>query len=172
MTDLQATPAGLAGVDLTTRATISDFLFMEARLLDEHDYDGWLELWHNAGVYLVPANGDNIDPDRQVSIIYDNRRRLSRRVEQLQTGYRYAQLPQSRTQHFITNIEVAEGDDGRFSVRCAYMIMEARFGNVRNWAGRALFELVPDASGELRILGKTVIFIDNDLPVNTMAFLP
>jgi 3-phenylpropionate/cinnamic acid dioxygenase small subunit len=172
MTDLQVDPFKLTSVDDGVRTNVSEFLFREARLLDEHDYDGWLELWDDAGVYVVPANGEDIDPEHQVSIIYDNRRRLGRRVEQLQTGYRYAQLPQSRTQHFISNIEVAASDDARLHVRSAYMIMEARFGNVRCWAGRAQHELVAPTDGQLRILRKAIVFIDNDLPVNTLAFLP
>jgi 3-phenylpropionate/cinnamic acid dioxygenase small subunit len=163
------THSSLSTIDATA---VAAFLYHEARLLDEHDYDAWLELWHDQGIYLVPANGEPDDPERQVSLIYDNRGRLGRRVQQLQTGYRYAQLPQSRTQHFVTNVEVAEDDAGTVLTRCAYMIMEARFGNVRTWAGRAEHQLVPDESGTLRILRKTVIFIDNDLPVTSLGFLP
>jgi 3-phenylpropionate/cinnamic acid dioxygenase small subunit len=150
----------------------SAVLFREARLLDEHDYDGWLELWDKAGVYLVPANGDGIDPEEKVSLIYDNFGRLARRVAQLQTGYRHAQLPQSRTQHYITNVEVLESTGERLHVRSGYFIMESRFGNVRPWPGRAFHELVRDDGGELRILRKTVVFIDNDQPVNSLGFLP
>jgi 3-phenylpropionate/cinnamic acid dioxygenase small subunit len=157
----------------TNEATgVACFLYREARLLDEHDYDAWLELWHEEGVFLVPANGEPGNPERQVSLIYDNRGRLGRRVQQLQTGYRYAQLPQSRTQHFVTNVEVSDEEAGVIRARSAYMIMEARFGNVRTWAGRAEHELVPDAAGALRILRKTVVFIDNDQPVTTLGFLP
>jgi 3-phenylpropionate/cinnamic acid dioxygenase small subunit len=169
MSDRQTT---VIPVDGATRAAVSDFLFREARLLDEHDYDGWLELWDDAGVYLVPANGEDTDPERQVSLVYDNRQRLGRRVAQLQTGYRYAQLPQSRTQHYVTSIEIAGDHPERLDVRCAYLIMEARFGNVRTWAGRAQHVLARGDAGELRILRKTVVFIDNDLPVTTLGFLP
>jgi 3-phenylpropionate/cinnamic acid dioxygenase small subunit len=161
-----------AGADLATRTAVSDFLFREARLLDDHDYDAWLELWDDNGIYLVPANGDEIDPDRKASYIYDNRRRLGSRVAQMQTGYRHAQLPQSRTQHWVSNIEIlAEGAD-QLHVRSAYMIVEARFGNVRMWPGRALHDLGRGEGGELRILRKTVIFLDNDLPITTLGFLP
>jgi 3-phenylpropionate/cinnamic acid dioxygenase small subunit len=163
------TGSSLSAIDATG---VAAFLYREARLLDEHDYDAWLELWHDQGILLVPANGEPGDPERRVSMIFDNRGRLGRRVQQLQTGYRYAQLPQSRTQHFVTNVEVGEDDAGVILTRCAYMIMEARFGNVRTWPGRAEHQLVPDESGTLKILRKTVVFIDNDQPVTTLGFLP
>lgn len=164
--------APLAGPDLPTRHAVSDFLFREARLLDDHDYDAWLELWDDRGIYLVPANGDDLDPESKVSFIYDNRGRLGRRVAQIQTGYRHAQLPQSRTQHWTSNIEILQDTGDRIQVRSACLIMEARFGNVRTWPGRALHELGRGEDGELRILRKTVIFINNDLPVTTLGFLP
>jgi hypothetical protein len=50
--------------------------------------------------------------------------------------------------------------------------MEARFGNVRTWAGSARHELVRGDDEALLILRKTVVFIDNDLPVTTLGFLP
>jgi 3-phenylpropionate/cinnamic acid dioxygenase small subunit len=162
----------LQGADLETRLAVSDFLHREARLLDDHDYDAWLDLWDDRGTYLVPANGDDVDPERNVSFIYDNRARLGRRVAQMQTGYRYAQLPQSRTQHWVSNVEILEEMPERLSVRSAYLIVEARFGNVRTWPGRALHELVPGEDGGLRMQKKTVIFIDNDLPITTLGFLP
>jgi benzoate/toluate 1,2-dioxygenase beta subunit len=172
MSETQATISAGQGADPAVRLAVSDFLYREARLLDDHDYDAWLELWDDAGIYLVPANGDQTDPERSVSFIYDNRARLGRRVAQMQTGYRYAQLPQSRTQHWVSNIEILEEQPDRLLVRSAYLIMEARFGNVRTWAGRALHELAPAEEGGMRLLKKTVIFIDNDLPITTLGFLP
>jgi 3-phenylpropionate/cinnamic acid dioxygenase small subunit len=172
MSEIEAMVGETGGADDATRTAVADFLYREARLLDEHDYDAWLELWDDAGVYHIPANGDGTDPERQVSLVYDNRGRLGRRVAQLQTGYRYAQLPQSRTQHVVSNVEILGEDAGRLQVRCAYLIIEARFGNVRTWAGRARHELVRGEDEALLILRKTVVFIDNDLPVTTLGFLP
>jgi 3-phenylpropionate/cinnamic acid dioxygenase small subunit len=173
MSDTDSMASPVSGANTEARRAVADFLFREARLLDDHDYDEWLDLWDGAGIYLVPANGDDPDPDRQVSLIYDNRGRLGRRVAQMQTGYRHAQLPQSRTQHWVSNIEIVEESAERIEVRSAYLIIEARFGNVRIWPGRARHELARDPDdGELRMLKKTVVFIDNDLPVTTLGFLP
>jgi 3-phenylpropionate/cinnamic acid dioxygenase small subunit len=161
----------VSDLTLVSTAMAAEFLYTEARLLDEHDYDRWLELWDDDGLYWVPADRAT-DPDRQVSIICDNRQRLAMRVAQLQTGYRHAQLPQSRTQHFVTNVEVSESrPDGLIVVHSSYLVFEARFGEVQQWAGRATHELLQGADGALRILRKTVTLINNDLPLTSLAFL-
>jgi 3-phenylpropionate/cinnamic acid dioxygenase small subunit len=70
--------------DLLTR--IEQFLFLEAHLQDTHAYDEWEALWEDDAIYWVPANGQDTDPDKQMSIIYDNRSRIGIRIEQLKTG--------------------------------------------------------------------------------------
>jgi 3-phenylpropionate/cinnamic acid dioxygenase small subunit len=154
-------------------AEAAHFLFSEAERLDEHDYEGWLALWDDDdGIYWVPACGDDSDPTRDVSFVYDNRSRLTMRIRQLLTGFRYAQIPQSRTQHYISNVRVSPLGEDAVEVRSAYLIVEARFDEVHHWPGRATHELTRAADGELRIRRKTVVFINNDQPVTSMAFLP
>ena len=42
---------------------VTQFVYREARLQDEHAYDAWEALWTDDGVYWVPANGDGGDPE-------------------------------------------------------------------------------------------------------------
>ena len=59
---------------------VAAFLYREARLMDEHRYQEWLTLWESSDtLYWVPCNDDDIDPRRQVSIIYDDHDRLMQR---------------------------------------------------------------------------------------------
>jgi len=152
-------------------AEASAFLFREARLLDEHDYDAWLALWEDDGVYWVPANGEPVDPTTRASFVYDNRRRLEVRIRQLQTGHRYAQTPRSRTQHYVSNVEAERGEGNALLVRSACLVVEARFGEVHLWPGKALHELVRRGSNDWGIRRKTVTIVNNDQPVTSMAFL-
>jgi 3-phenylpropionate/cinnamic acid dioxygenase small subunit len=75
---------------------VEQFIYREARQQDEHRYAEWESLWTDDGVYWVPANGDDIDPEQQMSIIYDNRSRIGLRVRQLLSGRHYSQEPRSR----------------------------------------------------------------------------
>ncbi|MGO4837789.1 aromatic-ring-hydroxylating dioxygenase subunit beta, partial [Rhizobiaceae sp. 2RAB30] len=64
---------------------IEQFLFHEAHLQDTHAYDEWEALWENDAIYWIPANGHHIDPEKHMSIIYDNRSRIGIRIDQLKT---------------------------------------------------------------------------------------
>ncbi len=46
---------------------IEQFLYREARYADEHQYEHWEALWADDGIYWVPANGDDIDPEKEMS---------------------------------------------------------------------------------------------------------
>ena len=68
---------------------------MEARFQDEHQYEAWEALWTDDGIYWVPANGADIDPNRKMSIIDHNRSRISLRNSSNQRyGKRHTQTPQ------------------------------------------------------------------------------
>jgi 3-phenylpropionate/cinnamic acid dioxygenase small subunit len=153
-------------------ARAAEFLYAEARLLDSHDYDAWLALFDEDGYYWVPADGAT-DPDHQVAIVSEPVKRLRSRIVQLQTGYRHSQLPQSNTQHYITNVHVEDelDENGLIPVYSSYLVIEARFGHVQHWPGRAMHHLRLTADDELRIVRKTVVLINNDMPVPSMAFL-
>jgi 3-phenylpropionate/cinnamic acid dioxygenase small subunit len=92
----------------TLMSAVTAFIYKEARFQDEHQYEAWEALWTDDGVYWVPANGDDIDPEQQMSIIYDNRSRISLRIKQLLTGKRHTQTPQSRLRRLVSNIELMD----------------------------------------------------------------
>ena len=55
------------------------FLYREALLLDEGDYDAWLDLFMHDAVFWMPAwrneSEQTDDPDRELSLIYYQGRR-------------------------------------------------------------------------------------------------
>ncbi len=67
---------------------VTQWVYREARLQDEHRYDEWEALWTDDGIYWVPANGEGGDPEQEMSIIYDNRSRIALRIRQFHTGNR------------------------------------------------------------------------------------
>ena len=85
----------------TLMNAVTAFIYKEARFQDEHEYEAWEALWTDGGAYWVPANGVDIDPQRDMSIIYDNRSRIALRVKQLLTGKHHTQTPQSRLRRIV-----------------------------------------------------------------------
>jgi benzoate/toluate 1,2-dioxygenase beta subunit len=76
-------------------------------------------------VYWVPATTDaDIDPDRHISHIYDNRARIDTRVKLLQTGHRLSQVPASLMRRLISNIDVTAGDSGELVAESNFILAE------------------------------------------------
>ena len=157
-------------VDVDLLRSVEQFLFLEARLADEGDYDGWEALWTDDGVYWVPANGDDIDPTSQMSILFDNRSRIALRVRQLKHDKRHAQNPRSRLRRILGNIEVLDRDDGDVVVGANFFVYESRQRGTAIWGGRTEYRLRL-VDGSWRMARKKVMLVDNDRPLATLAFL-
>jgi 3-phenylpropionate/cinnamic acid dioxygenase small subunit len=153
----------------TPRERIEEFLFHEAKLIDDHRYDEWLALWTEDCLYWVPCNSDDADPARQAMIIYDNRARLDERVYRLTSGAAWAQQPRSRTRRLISNVEVRETDGG-YAVESNCLIAELRRSRQDLFAARVLHTLRP-AGASFRIALKKVLLLNNDEAIDNLTFL-
>ncbi len=152
------------------RHQIENFLYREARLMDEHAYDEWLSLWAEDALYWVPCNEDDIDPQRHVSIIYDNRARLEDRIERMKSGAAYAQDPKSRLRRMVSNVEVEEGDNGEVTVYSNFNLTELRRGRQDTFAGRTIHKLRPQGAS-FKIAYKKVLLVNNDEVIDNLTFL-
>lgn len=148
---------------------IEQFLFKEARLQDEHRYSEWEQLWTDDGRYWIPAFAD-ADPETTVSIIYDNRSRISSRVRQLETGYRYAQAPTSKIRRVLGNIELIGMEATDHVVEANFIMVEYALTRREVWAGRTRYHLRATAEG-IRMSLKLVNLLDQDGEVPAMGFL-
>ncbi len=164
----QVTTTGLA--DVVRHYEISQFLFREARLQDEHRFQEWEALWTEDAIYWVPANGEDIDPERDMSILYDNRSRIGLRIRQYLTGKRYSQLPASRLRRVIGNIEMLGDEEGGTRVTANMLLYESHRRGQIVWAARNEY-LLRKVDGEWRMAFKKVALVNNDAPLTTMAFL-
>ncbi|MGQ0837552.1 aromatic-ring-hydroxylating dioxygenase subunit beta [Actinokineospora sp.] len=150
---------------------IEQFLYREARLADEHDYTGWESLWTDDGLYWVPANGDDTDRMTQMSIIHDNRNRISTRIKQFSTGRRLSQVPASRLRRVVSNVEVLGiEENGDTTVEANFVLVESRERGKELWAGRYTYRL-RTVDDELRMSYKKVALVDNDRVIPTLSFL-
>lgn len=154
-----------------TLSAVTAFIYKEARLQDEHQYEAWEALWTDDAIYWVPANGADIDPEKQMSIIYDNRSRISLRIRQLLTGKHHTQTPQSQLRRLVSNIELIEGapsDD--IAVASNSLIFESSLRDDTIWGARNEYRL-RYVQGELRMAYKKVILVNNEKALFTLSFL-
>ena len=157
--------------DPSDLSLISAFLYREARLIDEHRYQEWLALWDERDtLYWVPCNEADIDPRRQVSIIYDDHERLVQRIERLQSGSVLAQQPLPRMRRVVSNVEIEAQEADVLTVGSNFILATARAGRQDLWAGRTVHRL--RARGEdTRILSKKVVLNNLDQEIPLLQFL-
>ncbi len=153
-----------AGVD----PAVAAFLFLEARLADEARYSEWEQLWDDDALYWVPMHPDD-DPERKVSYIYDNRRRIKSRVAQLNTGVRHSQTPPSVMRRILGNLEVLATEDDITTVAANFVLYEYRHA-LTTWAGRYAYRVRTGPAGP-RLSAKTVHLVNAGGPIPTMSFL-
>jgi benzoate/toluate 1,2-dioxygenase beta subunit len=152
-----------------TRQEGEDFLYREARLLDERRFEEWLALFTDDARYWIPPT-EHTDALREASLVYDDRETLFDRVERLRSPTAHSQAPPSRTRHFITNVEVEDGDDHMVTLYSNLIIYEARLGQERSFAGRCEHHLhFADDRWSIRL--KKVVFVSGDFPHFNLTFL-
>lgn len=168
MTDtaMRASPA--SNGDMLRR--IEQFLFLEARLQDTHAYDEWEALWTDDAIYWVPANGHDTDPEKEMSIIYDNRSRIGIRIRQLKTGRRHSQTPRSELARMISNVELVDQVGDEVEVRANVLIFEDNLRGETIWAARNEYRLRM-IGGKFQLVRKKVGLVNNHKPIYTLSFL-
>jgi 3-phenylpropionate/cinnamic acid dioxygenase small subunit len=152
------------------RQQVEQFIYYEADLMDEHRYDEWLALWTDDALYWVPSGGDDIDPKREISLIYDDRVRLQVRITRLKSGFAHAQEPKSRMRRVVSNIVTQEAENGDIVVFSNFLLTELRRGKQDTFAGRTIHRLRPD-NGSFRLASKKVLLVNNDEHIDNLTFL-
>ena len=152
------------------RQQVEQFIYHEADLMDEHRYDEWLALWTDDALYWVPSGGDDIDPKREISLIYDDRVRLQVRITRLKSGFAHAQEPKSRMRRVVSNIVTKEAENGDIDVFSNFLLIELRRGKQDTFAGRTVHRLRPD-NGSFRLASKKVLLVNNDEHIDNLTFL-
>ena len=159
--------------DPADRALLDDvtqFLYREARLQDEHAYDAWEALWTDDGIYWVPADGEGGDPEQVMSIIYDNRSRIALRIRQFHTGKRFSQTPRSRLRRLVSNVEILEQTGDQVRVTSNAMVFESHTRGDTIWASRNEHTL-RRIDGQWRMALKKVVLVNNTTALQSLAFL-
>lgn len=152
---------------------ICAFLHREARLLDDGDYEAWLECYARDVEYWMPAWTDDdtltSDPRREVSLIYySDRRGLEDRVFRLRTGRSSASVPLPRTAHFIANVEVLARRGHVIDLRYNWHTMSHRAQRTTQFFGTTFLTL--DTGGEAPVIAAKKIVLKDDYIYQVIDF--
>ncbi len=126
---------------------VEQFLYREARLLDNRQLHQWLGLLTDDIKYWMPIRSnrypvnskaisimdgsryeeDDLSKEDELALMDENKDSLQRRVDRLDTGMAWAEDPPSRTRHFVSNVEVQPGDrEGELKVYSNFIMYRTR----------------------------------------------
>lgn len=104
------------------------WLYKEAKLLDDIDFDGWFSLLHPNLIYQMPVrvNKEGVErPDYALDMFAfnDDIELMKIRVERLKTDYAWAEIPPSRTRRLVSNVRLVEYAANEKAVVNSYLLL-------------------------------------------------
>ena len=168
---------------------VEQFLYREARLLDERRFREWLDLFTDDVRYWMGARSNRyprtskaisiLSPNRYVeddktradelSIFDETKETLSGRVARLETGMAWAEDPPSRTRHLITNIEVAGETGAELTVHSNFMVYRSRAETEQDFYVGARQDLLRRIDGGLKIARRKMTLDQNVLSAKNLS---
>jgi 3-phenylpropionate/cinnamic acid dioxygenase small subunit len=152
---------------------VEQFLYREARLLDERRLAEWLDLLAEDVHYYMPIRrnvkfGDwdleFSDPENEISYFDEGKDILTGRVRQLNTGVHWAEEPVSRFEHIVTNVEVTPADGDELEVSSKFFCYQNRLADEVNiFVGRRYDLLRRDHDTGFKIVKRKILLAQNVL---------
>ncbi len=163
---------------------VEQFLYREARLLDDRRFRDWLKLFTDDVRYWMASRTNRypksskaisiLDPDRYVeddighedelAILDESKETLTGRVDRLDTGMAWAEDPPSRTRHMISNIEVEMGEaETEIRVYSNFIVYRSRAETEQDFYVGARRDVLRRVDGEWKIAHRKLILDQNVL---------
>ena len=146
---------------------IEDFLYLEAELLDERRLREWLELFTDDLHYWMPIRHNPLnrpeDLNEELSkpgeghYFNDTKETLRIRVERVYSKSAWAEMPPSRTRHFVSNIRVKKDDGSEIEVHSNFLVYRTRMEKDQDMFVGARKDILRRVDGDLKIARRTII---------------
>ncbi|MFG6115686.1 aromatic-ring-hydroxylating dioxygenase subunit beta [Halobacillus sp. MO56] len=155
-----------------TRQDVVDFLYNEAKLLDEWKLNEWAALFTDEGTYKVPPIGEpDASPTESLFYVHDNRSRLQERAERLLKKEAHVEYPHSTTLRNYHNILVSGLESDVITVECNFTTHRSKREVLDTFIGKSTYELV-EQNGELAIKSKKVVlYLDSLRPHGKISLI-
>ena len=171
---------------------VEQFLYREARMLDERRFHEWLELFTDDVRYWMAGRSTRyprsskaitvLDPEQrqesdlaiedELAILDETKVTLGGRVARLDTGMAWGEDPPSRTRHIISNIEVEPGDTAsELKVYSNFLVYRTRAESEQDFYVGARQDVLRRVDGAWKIARRKLVLDQNVLlPKNVSIF--
>jgi 3-phenylpropionate/cinnamic acid dioxygenase small subunit len=168
---------------------VEQFLYREARLLDERRFHEWLQLftddvryWMVTRSNLYPRSskaiailnpGRNVDETTEedgLAVLDETKKTLEGRIARLETGMAWAEDPPSRTRHLIANIEVAPSHTAsELEVFSSFIVYRNRSETEQDFYVGTRRDALRRIDGTLRISSRKITLDQNVLVAKNIS---
>jgi len=158
---------------------VEQFLYRESRLLDQWNFKEWLDLLTEDVRYWMPVRYSDYQGKRAMekehgpnalSFFDENKDTLKKRIFRRDNGNAYAEEPPSRTRHFISNIEVYEGDfEHEYNVFSNILVYRSRMEKDEDYYIGRREDVLRRENGKLKITSRKIVLEQNVLLVKNLS---
>jgi 3-phenylpropionate/cinnamic acid dioxygenase small subunit len=151
---------------------LAEFIYREARLLDEKRFDAWYELLTGDARYWMPLTRGQPDGRTHTSLFYEDKLLLKVRIERLRHPNAFSQQQPSFCQHVLQQPALEESGPaaGDFLMRTPFMYVETQLDAQIVLAGVAYHHLT-SINGALRIRMKKIELVNCDAALPSIQLL-
>jgi 3-phenylpropionate/cinnamic acid dioxygenase small subunit len=148
---------------IPTDQQLVDFVTREARLIDQHRFEEWLDLFTDDGIYWMPLEWGQTDPRLVASLMYEDKLLLTIRIERLKGNRTFSQKPKSRCHHILQVPQIDRRDEvnNEYVTWTPMHYIETRYDDQQLYAAWATHTLTV-ADGKLRIRQKRVDLVNSE----------
>ncbi len=142
-----------------------NFVIREARMLDEQEYDTWLDLFAEDGIYWMPLEVGQTEEKLTTSLMYEDLLLLRTRVQRLSGKRTFSQKPKSRCQHLLQTpiVDKMDNPNNDYQVFTPFHYVEVRNDEKELYAGWMKHSLAIE-NEKLKIKLKRVDLVNCDAP--------
>jgi 3-phenylpropionate/cinnamic acid dioxygenase small subunit len=150
-----------------------DFVYQEARLIDEKRFDEWYDLFADDGRYWMPLMRGQPAGSGHTSLFDEDKLLLKIRIERLRNPRSYSQANPSWCQHVlqVPQVERRDAGAGIAVVRTPFMYLEYQQDQQETYAGVAWHHL-KDQGGKLVIQLKKIELLNCEAALPSLQLFP
>jgi benzoate/toluate 1,2-dioxygenase subunit beta len=121
---------------------VEQFLYHQADLLDRKEWEKWIGLFMDDGVYWMPPEPSYTTWDGTPAIFAEDKNLMRVRMGRVLHPDAWSQRPLWGTNHVVSNVILErESPSGDVIVRSRFHMMELRRDDVRHFAGSYMHQL-------------------------------
>jgi 3-phenylpropionate/cinnamic acid dioxygenase small subunit len=145
------------------------FIAHEARLIDQHRFEEWLDLFTEDAYYWMPLEWGQTDPRLSTSLLYEDKLLLRIRVERLKGNRTFSQKPKSRCHHVLQtpHIDKRDVDANEYVTWTPMHYIETRLDEQDLYGAWATHTLT-QVGGKLKIKLKRVDLVNGDAALRSI----